>query len=428
MNDDQRSPLALLRPYWRVTFAAFLGWFLDAFDQVALLLCLPDMGRSLGVDLTAMGLIITAQSIGRVLGNAGWGWLADRYGRKLTFMIGVVWFATFSGATAVAGSYVVMVGIQFLFGIGFGGEWTASAALLMESVPPRARALASSLMMMGYEFGFFCAAAAQAVILPRYGWRALFLLGVAPALLAIFIRIGVPESPVWLALRKAPRPAEPQPASGMFRLDGAALQAIAFMAVVQFQNAALYTFYPTLLRTVQHLTPGQVFPLVAAYCAGSLVGKPVCGALATRFGERPVLYAYFLVTIAVIIPFVTVHSYPLMFMTALAVGAFGNSIWAVIPHFLSQRFPSATRSFGMGTSYAAASLGQAWSGFFIPWFATGRTLAGAIETSVFAGTAALAAILAYRPRMLPAEDMEEAEAQTDPQGSGVVAASLSRRS
>ncbi|AQS87785.1 sugar transport protein [Neoasaia chiangmaiensis NBRC 101099] len=405
-DDSGQSPAQLLRPYWRVTLAAFLGWFLDAFDQVALLLCLPDMGKSLGVSLTAMGLIITAQSVGRVLGNTGWGWLADRYGRKLTFMIGVVWFAAFSGATAVASSYLLMVAIQFMFGVGFGGEWTASAALLMESVPPRARTLASSLMMAGYECGFFAAAAAQAVVLPHFGWRALFVLGIVPALLAIFIRIGVPESPVWLAAQKNPRAKAARPKGGMFRLDGAAVQAIVFMAVLQFQNAALYTFYPTLLRTTHGLTPGQVFPMVAAYCIGSLIGKPLCGALATRFGERPVIYTYFLITLAAIIPFVTVHSFPLMFSTAFIIGAFGNSIWALVPHFLAQRFPSATRSLGMGTSYAAAAMGQGLSGFFIPWFATMYSLGYSMEISVFVGTAIVAAVLAYRPPVLPGEHME----------------------
>ena len=89
------GPFALLRPHWRLVLACFLGWFLDAFDQVALLLVLPEIGKHFGVSLTAMGLVITAQSFGRILGNVGWGWLADRYGRKLTFMIGVIWFAAF---------------------------------------------------------------------------------------------------------------------------------------------------------------------------------------------------------------------------------------------------------------------------------------------------------------------------------------------
>ena len=268
-----------------------------------------------------------------------------------------------------------------------------------------ARTWASSVMMAGYECGFFAAAASQAIILPRYGWRALFLLGLVPALLAIFIRVGVPESPVWLKLQQQGG-AKKRRKSGLFRLNAAALQAIAFMAVLQFQNAALYSFYPTLLRDVHHLTPGQVFPLVAAYCIGSLIGKPVCGALTTRFGQRPVLYVYFLITVAGIIPFVTAQNFVTMLTTAFIIGAFGNSVWAVVPHFLAQRFPSATRSLGMGTSYAAAALGQGLSGFWVPWFAQGHGLAYSIELSVFVGTAITALVLAYHPPELPGEHME----------------------
>ena len=246
---DQARPLALLRPHWRLVVAAFLGWFLDAFDQVALLLVLPEIGRHFGVSLTAMGLVITAQSVGRVIGNTSWGWLADRYGRKLTFMIGVIWFAVFSGLTGLAWSYAALLAIQLLFGIGFGGEWTASAALLMETVPARARSVASSLMMAGYEFGFFAAAGVQALLLPHFGWRALFIVGVAPALLAVFIRIGIKESPVWLQTQRDRTRAGAIKARPRFRMDWAAWQACALMAALQFQTAAVYSFYPSLLKT-----------------------------------------------------------------------------------------------------------------------------------------------------------------------------------
>lgn len=407
-SDQNVSAFQLLRPYWRVTLAAFLGWFLDAFDQVALLLCLPDIGKDLGVSLTAMGIIITAQSVGRVVGNTGWGWLSDRYGRKLTFMIGVIWFAVFSGATAMTWTYLAMLVVQFMFGIGFGGEWTASAALLMESVPPRARSLASSLMMSGYECGFFAAAAAQAIILPIWGWRALFLIGVVPALLAIFIRRGVPESPVWLKIQSMPKQQVQRRKFG-FRLDGAALQALIFMAFVQFQNAAIYSFYPTFLRSDRHLSPADVFPFIAAYCIGSLLGKPLCGVLASRFGDRTVFMLYFALTALGIWPFISAHSMTVMLAGAFGVGMFGNSIFALVPHYLSQRFPSETRSLGMGTSYATAALGQGVAGFLVPMLGALYGLPTAIIGSVLVGTVLVAAVVSYKPPVLPGARMEGEE-------------------
>ena len=411
-TQDRSSLLVLLRPHWMVTLAAFLGWFLDAFDQVILLLALPDIGRSLGATLTAMGLVITAQSVGRALGNSGWGWLADRYGRKLTFMVGVIWFALFSGLSGLAWSYAAMVVIQFLFGIGFGGEWTASATLLMESVPARTRPLASAFMMSGYEVGFFAAAVAQALILPHYGWRALFFIGIVPALLAIFIRVGVPESPVWLKTQadRSRRSAARIRTTPRFRIAPAALQALLFMAFLQFQNAAIYSFYPTLLRTVHGFTPASVFPAVSAYCAGSLIGKPLCGWSATRFGERTTLLVYLGVTVLDIIPFASGNTMPLLLMTSFIMGLFGNSVFALVPNYLAQRFPSSTRSLGMGLSYALASAGNGLAGFLVPWGGAMLGLARSIEICVISGSLIVGVIAARQPDELPGRDMEGDEA------------------
>ena len=413
---EDTAPLVLLKPHWRLVLAAFLGWFLDAFDQVALLLVLPEIGKHFDVSLTAMGLVITAQSLGRVGGNIGWGWLADRYGRKLTFMAGVIWFAFFSGMTGLAWSYAAIVVIQFFFGVGFGGEWTASAALLMESVPDRARSVASSLMMAGYEVGFFAAAGAQALLLPHYGWRSLFFVGVAPALLAIFIRIGIDESPVWL--RDQRRRAEAAPAAeakpksakprAEFRMTPAAWQACAFMAMLQFQTASIYAFYPTLLKTDRGFGPNDVFAAVAVYSVGSILGKIVIGQVATRFGTRTTIIGCLCLTVLGIVPFATASAMPLVLLTAGLVGASSSGVFALVPHYLSLRFANAVRSFGMGLAYAVAAFGQAVATYAVPATAHETGLSHAII--LFVGmTSIAAAIIAFRePRDLPGRDMREA--------------------
>jgi SHS family lactate transporter-like MFS transporter len=398
----QPGPFALLKPHWRLVLACFLGWFLDAFDQVVLILVLPEIGKNFGVTLTAMGLVLTLQSVGRIAGNIGWGWLADRYGRKLTFMIGVIWFAVFSGLSGLAWSYTALLVIQMLFGIGFGGEWTASAALLMETVPEKSRAVASSLMMSGYEFGFFAAAGAQAVLLPLYGWRSLFLIGVIPALLAIFIRVGIGESPVWLKQQAS----KEHRAKPKFRMDAAAWQACLLMLVLQFQNAAIYSFYPSLLKTVHHYGPQGVFYAIAAYSVGSIIGKPSCGWLATRIGDRATLLIYLAVTVADIVPFASSSQASVVLAAAFVMGAFGNSVFALVPHYLSLRFASPVRSFGMGLAYALAAAGQGIAGYVVPGTGSSIGLALAIEIFVIAGSIAVAAVALREPRDLPGKHMQ----------------------
>ena len=404
-TDEAGSPLALLRPHRRLVIACFLGWFLDAFDQVAIILVLSEIGRHFGVSLVAMGLVITAQSIGRVFGNIGWGWLADRYGRKLTFMLGVVWFAAFSGMSGLAWSYAALIVIQFLFGIGFGGEWTASAALLMETVPARARAVASSLMMAGYEFGFFAAALAQALLLPHFGWRSLFFVGVAPALLAIFIRTGIKESPVWLRTKRDGAAAR-TPSMKRFTMDAAAWQACAFMAMLQFQTASLYSFYPTLLKTVKGFGPDLVFLAIACYSIGSIAGKLTCGWAASRFGTRETILACLAVTLVTIYPFTGVTALPLILLTAFIVGASSSGVFALVPHYLSLRFSNAVRSFGMGLAYAVAAFSQAIATFAVPAAGHDIGLALGIVVFVVGSSLAVAAVVVREPRRLPGRDME----------------------
>ncbi len=402
-QSDER-PLVLLRPHWRLVLAAFLGWFLDAFDQVALLLVLPEIGKQFGVSLTAMGLVITAQSCGRILGNLGWGWLADRYGRKLTFMLGVIWFAAFSGLSGLAWSYSALLVIQLLFGIGFGGEWTASASLLMETVPERSRALASSLMMAGYEFGFFAAAGAQALVLPLFGWRSLFFIGIAPAFLAIFIRVGIGESPVWLRTqgeRRGDATGHATEPKTRFRMNPAAWQACAFMAAVQFLTAAVYSFYPTLLKTDRGFTPDDVFAAIAAFSVGSIIGKLLCGWAASRLGEKPVILVCLALAVIGIVPFASAAHLSLALPTAVLLGASSNGIFALVPHFLSQRFADAVRSFGMGLAYAVASFTQAVATYVIPATGRGLGLAHAIEAFVVAASVLAAVAVVRTPRDLP---------------------------
>jgi SHS family lactate transporter-like MFS transporter len=260
-------------------------------------------------------------------------------------------------------------------------------------------------MMSGYEFGFFAAAAAQAIILPHYGWRVLFFLGIVPALLAIFIRVGVPESPVWLKMRE--QKGQPSARSRRrFRLDAAAVQALLFMTFLLFQNAAIYSFYPTLLRDVHGFTPTMVFPAIAAYCVGSIIGKPICGWSASRFGVRITLIAYLAFAVLDVVPFVSGGSMMVLLAASFVMGCFGNSIFALVPHYLAQRFPSEHRSFGMGLGYALASLGQGVASFMVPWGGNMIGLARSIELCVLGGSIVTALVAAREPAILPGAQME----------------------
>lgn len=407
-SPDDRPGFSALLPYWQVTLAAFSGWFLDAFDQTALMFTLPDIAKDFGCTLAALGSVFLAQALGRAVGNTGWGWLSDRFGRKPAFTLGILFFALFAALTGTTHSITMLVIIQFLFGIGFGGEWTASATLLMESVPAPLRPLASATMMSGYEVGYMAAAGAQALILPHYGWRIMFFIGLLPALLIIFIRFNVKESPLWLAAQeeKKNRRAEgTKQASTPFWAtvrqfwNGAAFQAVAFMCFLEFQKAALYTFYPTILRDSHHLSPQLIFWPVSLYCLGSLTGKILCGALATRFGEGLVMRVALIGVMLLIVPFLSAGPWAILLASAFFIGAAASGVYALVPHYLSQRFPDANRSAGMGTSYAVGSLGQGVAGRLVPSLAplvSGLPIAAIL--CVLSGTLVSIGITLFRPK------------------------------
>jgi SHS family lactate transporter-like MFS transporter len=402
-EDDPLLPLRVLMQHWRVTLAAMLGWFLDAFDIMILIFLLVNLRDTFGVTLVAMGFVLTVQAWAKIAGNVLWGWGSDRFGRKLAFIVGVIWFAACSGLTGLAWSYGSLVAIRLLFGLGQGGEWSASAALLMESVPAVSRSLASAIMMAGFEVGYFFAAGANALIYPAFGWRVLFFIGVLPALLTLFIRWSVPESPVWLARRESLAAARARP---KFQITAAGLQGWLFMALLQFQNTAIFAFYPAFLQTVHHLSPGAIFPFAATYSVASIVGKPSIGYIAARFGQRPTIVTYLLVTIPGAIFFTLVGSTAGLYLGAFLMGIVANSIFGLVPAFLSQRFATDVRSFGMGTGYAVASLAGSLCSFVLPVLGGSMGLGVAMAVLIIAGSAAAAAVAAIRPRQLPGEPSE----------------------
>ncbi|MBA5726521.1 MFS transporter [Bombella mellum] len=408
-SPGDRPGFGALLPYWQVTLAAFSGWFLDAFDQTALMFTLPDIARDFGCTLAALGSVFLAQALGRAVGNTGWGWLSDRFGRKPAFTLGILFFALFAALTGTTHSITTLVIIQFLFGIGFGGEWTASATLLMESVPGPLRPLASATMMAGYEVGYMAAAGAQALILPHHGWRMMFFIGLLPALLIIFVRLRVKESPIWLAAQEEKKKrngqAPSEPAASFWQTvrqfwNGAAFQAVAFMCFLEFQKAALYTFYPTILRDSHHLSPQLIFWPVSLYCLGSLTGKILCGALATRFGEGLVMRVALVGVMLLIVPFLSAGPWVILLASAFFIGAAASGVYALVPHYLSQRFPDAGRSAGMGTSYAVGSLGQGVAGRLVPSLAP--LMAGGLPVAatvcVLSGTFISIGITLFRPK------------------------------
>ncbi|QGZ64803.1 MFS transporter [Paraburkholderia acidisoli] len=342
-----------LRENWRIIFAATAGWALDAFDFTILLFLIPHLGKVFNVGLPAMAFVVTATGFAKVAGTIGWGFAADRFGRKVVFMAAVLWFSCAAGLSGLAWSYASFMAMRVLFGIGFGGEWTASVALLMETVPAKIRPLASGIMVAGYEFGYLLAALAFHFLFPVAGWRWMFFLGVLPALLTLFLRRNVGESPDW---EREQQRGKRRSAREAFIFNPAVFQAWVFSAAINFMLWAVQVLYPTFLLTTQHLDSSQIFPFVIAYSVGSVIGKPLSGYSAARFGERRTICLFLGVVIPSTVLYTLVQSHFLLGVGAFCMGMFANGLFGIMPLYQSRRFPVEGRATGIGISYAMTSI------------------------------------------------------------------------
>ena len=174
--------------------ACFLGWTLDAFDFFILVFVIQDIAKELGTDIASVTFTLFLTLAMRPLGAFLFGVVADRYGRRRTLMANILFYSFVEFACGFAPSLTVVIVLRAVFGIAMGGEWGVGAALTMETVTPQARGFVSGLLQAGYPTGYLLVTIVYWVLYPFIGWRGMFMVGVLPALLVLYVRTKVEES------------------------------------------------------------------------------------------------------------------------------------------------------------------------------------------------------------------------------------------
>jgi SHS family lactate transporter-like MFS transporter len=351
---------------WRAFWATFLGWALDGFDFTILTFILIDIQNSFTIDRALAGALGTVTLFMRFVGGALAGTAADRWGRRLPLMISILWFSLFAGLSGFSTSYAMLFGFRALFGIGMGGEWAAGMPLVLEHWPARLRGIASGLLQGGWEWGFIMSTLVFNFVYPSLkphgdlAWRAMFWIGIGPALFVLWIRKNVAESPVWLERQKHLRETRQKDGVSLLRifrrdLLSATLQTSALIGSFMFSYYSISFWYVTFLREMGRST----LAYLVAFNLGSIVGKAFWGRVSEgRPGRRGAATIAALAGIGVA-PLYLFSAHPsLLFLGALLMGLFGNGIWGVVPSYMSERFPTAVRGVGGGFAYhAGAALG-----------------------------------------------------------------------
>jgi SHS family lactate transporter-like MFS transporter len=327
--------------------ASFLGWALDAFDFFVLVFVVPVIAKEFHRPISDVAYTITLTLVMRPAGALLFGWMADRYGRRLPLLIDVVFYSAVEVLSGLAPSYGWFLFLRALYGIGMGGEWGVGASLAMEAVSSKRRGLMSGLLQEGYAFGYLMAAAAFFFIFPRFGWRALFYTGGLPALLTLFIRAKVPESKAW----ERHRPQARQIIDAIRSNLGGFLYMVALMTMMNLISHGTQDMYPTFLEHQRHLDTHLVAEMAILYNIGAICGGLFFGQYSDRFGRRRAMITA-VVLAAVVVPlWVYAHS-----LWLLAVGAFlmqfmVQGAWGVIPAHLVELSPPAVRGLFPGLAY-----------------------------------------------------------------------------
>ena len=354
----------ITRSAWRTLFAAQLGWMLDAMDVMLFSFALTTIRAEFHLSSAAAGALGAIPLVTSALGGMVFGWLSDRYGRARSLVWSILAFSAVTALTATSRTVPELVFWRALAGIGLGGEWAAGSVLVVETWPERHRGKAIGLMQSAWAIGYLFAALLAALVLPRWGWRALFFAGLLPALVTLWIRRNIPEPPHWV------RPAHNLAgALGMlFRppLVRHVLLLSAMCSCLLFGYWGMFTWLPAYLATpVEHGGAGLSVIRSSAWMVplqlGAFLGYLSFGFLADRFGRRTA-FLTFVLTTAVLVPVYGLGGRNAVLLLALGplIGFFGHGYYSVLGVLAAELFPAAIRTTAQGFCY---NIGRALAGF-----------------------------------------------------------------
>jgi SHS family lactate transporter-like MFS transporter len=330
-----------------VVVASYLGWTLDAFDFFLLVFVMQDVAKEFVTPLASVALALTLTLVMRPLGAYIFGRLADRFGRRPILMVDVALYSLFGFATAFAPNLMVFLVIRALFGVAMGGEWGIGASLTMETIPPKARGVVSGVLQSGYPSGYLLASVAFGLLYPILGWRGMFMVGVVPALLILYIRGKVPESPAF----GRGRAAKVSAVSVLARHWKLALYAILLMTAFNFFSHGTQDLYPTFLQKQRHFDHGTVSAIAVIYNIGAILGGLTFGSISQALGRRRTIIAAALLAIPALWLWAYSPTATLLAVGAFMVQFFVQGAWGVIPAHLNELSPPEARGTFPGTVY-----------------------------------------------------------------------------
>lgn len=274
----------------RTFWACFSGWGLDGMDSQMYALTIPTLIALWGMTKGEAGILGTSVLIMAALG--GWiaGMLADRYGRVRVLQITILWFSLFTFASGLTDNFWQLLVTRSLQGLGFGGEWAVGSVLISETIGPKVRGRVVGAIQAGWAIGYGIAVLVSTILftyLPKeIGWRIFFFLGLAPALLVLWIRRNIEEATIYTETKKADR--EKSRIWDIFAAPHTrtTLTAVLLTFGIYGGNYVMITWLPAYLKMVLNLSIASVGGYLAINIMGSFAGAFLNGWLADAVGRR----------------------------------------------------------------------------------------------------------------------------------------------
>jgi MFS transporter, SHS family, lactate transporter len=351
----------------KVVVAAFLGWTLDAFDFFILVFTLPAIAKEFDVNVPDVAYAIFLTLAMRFVGAFVFGRLGDKFGRKPILMLDILCFSVLGAAAALAPTLAIFLILRALFGIAMGGEWGLGSSLTMESIPPQSRGLVSGILQGGYPTGFLLASIVFGIFYDEtffgitIGWRAMFLFSVLPALVVLFIRSHVPESPAFAEAQTKPKPGFIATLGANWRVS---LFAIVLMMFFNLFSHGTQDLYPVFLEKQHHFDHHTVSLVLIVANLGAIAGGLFFGHISEKIGRVNAITIASLLAL----PVIPLWAYGSTAVT-LAIGAFIMQVavqgaWGVIPAHLNEIVPGAVRATLPGFVYQIGNFLASYNGPF----------------------------------------------------------------
>lgn len=353
---------------WKIMWASIIGYAMDGLDVLILSFAMAAIVSEFGLTLGEGGLIATYTLIGTVLGGYLFGIFADYFGRVHTFSLTIIIFSIFTGACAFADNVTHLNILRFLAGLGLGGEYGIGMTLVSETWPAAKRARATAGVAMGWQAGAVLAAILAAVVLPDYGWRGLFLVGVVPALLAAWARHGIKEPPMWvkrkemkkeLAARKERgetltaeeeeqlEEAKRFPLAHLFASPSKTVTTLSLTVMTSVQNFGYYgimVWLPMILLKEHGLTTKSMSGWMIVTVIGMIAGIYVFGYLCDRLGRKIPYLIFYICAAAMVYIYVNLGTPVALLFGGAFLGFFCNGMMAGYGTLLSENYTTDARS------------------------------------------------------------------------------------